>query len=60
MATLLDASTFLDPAEAVDFVANVLESSTEYSIIGKDLEGKILPHVARPDALATAGCPGRA
>ncbi len=28
--------------EAVDFIANILESSTEYSIIGKDLEGKIL------------------
>jgi PAS domain S-box-containing protein len=42
MAALLDPSTFLDPAEAVDFIANVLEASTEYSIIGKDLEGKIL------------------
>ena len=28
--------------DAVDFIANILESSTEYSIIGKDLEGKIL------------------
>ena len=28
--------------EAVDFIANILESSTEYSIIGKDLDGKIL------------------
>src|SRR2546427_3138342 len=27
---------------AVDFIANILESSTEYSIIGKDLDGKIL------------------
>jgi len=26
----------------MDFMANVLESSTEYSLIGKDLEGKIL------------------
>jgi hypothetical protein len=60
MATLLDASTFPDPAEAMAFIANVLEVSTEYSIIGKDLEGKILPHVVRPDALAAAGCPGRA
>jgi PAS domain S-box-containing protein len=42
MASLLDASTFLDPGEAMDFVANVLEASTEYSIIGKDLDGKIL------------------
>jgi PAS domain S-box-containing protein len=42
MTSLLDASTFLDPSEAVDFIANVLEASTEYSIIGKDLDGKIL------------------
>jgi PAS domain S-box-containing protein len=42
MASLLDTSTFLDPAEAMDFIANVLEASTEYSIIGKDLEGTIL------------------
>src|SRR5712691_11417810 len=42
MPSLLDASTFLDPSEAMDFVANVLEASTEYSIIGKDLDGKIL------------------
>jgi hypothetical protein len=26
----------------VDFIANVLEASTEYSIIGKDLNSKIL------------------
>jgi PAS domain S-box-containing protein len=30
------------PQEALDFVANILESSTEYSIIGKDLKGKIV------------------
>lgn len=42
MANLLDAAPFADPAQAVDFVANVLESSTEYSIIGQDLNGKIL------------------
>jgi PAS domain S-box-containing protein len=28
--------------EAVDFIVNILESSTEYSVIGKDLDGKIL------------------
>lgn len=28
--------------DAVDLIANILESSTEYSIIGKDLDGKIL------------------
>src|SRR2546421_423227 len=35
----------LDGADAGDlsaFLQNILESSTEYSIIGKDLEGKIL------------------
>ena len=42
MADLLDASTFIDPGEMVDFIANVLEASTEYSIVGKDLDGKIL------------------
>jgi PAS domain S-box-containing protein len=42
MAGLVDTTTFLDSAEAVDFIANVLEASTEYSIIGKDLDGRIL------------------
>src|SRR5579859_7216285 len=28
--------------QALDFIGNILESSTEYSIIGKDLEGRIL------------------
>jgi PAS domain S-box-containing protein len=42
MASLLDGLTFLDPAEAADFIANVLEASTEYSIIVMDLDGKIL------------------
>ena len=42
MTSTLDASTFLDPAEAADFVGTVLEASTEYSIIGADLDGKIL------------------
>jgi hypothetical protein len=60
MATLLDASTFLDPAEAVDFVANVLEASTEYSIIGKDPEGKIRLLEPFLRGRAAAGCPGRA
>ena len=27
--------------EQADFLQNILESSTEYSIIGKDLSGKI-------------------
>src|SRR5580693_6098842 len=42
MANLLDASTFIDPGETVDFTANLLEASTEYSIIAKDLDGRIL------------------
>src|SRR6185437_10971080 len=28
--------------QALKFLGNILESSTEYSIIGKDLDGKIL------------------
>jgi PAS domain S-box-containing protein len=43
MATkLYDDSIISNPQQAVDFIGNVLESSTEYSIIGKDLDGKIL------------------
>lgn len=41
-ATLFDSSILATAQEAVDFIGNILESSTEYSIIGKDLEGKIL------------------
>jgi PAS domain S-box-containing protein len=40
-AKLFDIQIFGN-AQAVDFITNILESSTEYSIIGKDLEGKIL------------------
>ncbi|HUY12656.1 MAG TPA: PAS domain S-box protein, partial [Terriglobia bacterium] len=43
MASKLFDSTVLGGADqALDFIANILESSTEYSIIGKDLDGKIL------------------
>ncbi len=43
MATKLFDSTIVGTAEqALDFIGNVLESSTEYSVIGKDLDGKIL------------------
>jgi PAS domain S-box-containing protein len=31
-----------DPQAAMDFITNILESSTEYSVIAKDLTGKIL------------------
>ena len=39
---LFDSSIVNNPQEAVDFIGNLLESSTEYSMIGKDLDGKIL------------------
>src|SRR4030095_7246240 len=43
MATNLFDSTIISTSEeALDFIGNVLESSTEYSIIGKDLKGNIL------------------
>ena len=43
MTTKLFDSRIVSSAEqALDFIGNILESSTEYSIIGKDLDGKIL------------------
>src|SRR5690349_9457568 len=39
---LFDSAIVGDGRNVVDFVTNVLEASTEYSIIGKDLDGKIL------------------
>src|SRR6185295_12284362 len=39
---LFDRTVIHQASEAMDFMANVLEASTEYSIIGKDLDGKIL------------------
>jgi len=43
ISKLFDASVIGgDFQTAVDFITNVMESSTEYSIIGKDLDGKIL------------------
>jgi PAS domain S-box-containing protein len=41
-ARLFDSSIVGTGQEAVDFIANILESSTEYSVIAKDLTGKIL------------------
>jgi PAS domain S-box-containing protein len=41
-ASLFDSSIVGTAQEAVDFIANILESSTEYSVIAKDLTGKIL------------------
>ena len=43
MATKLFDSAIVGTTEqALDFIGNILESSTEYSVIGKDLTGKIL------------------
>src|SRR5436189_3609582 len=39
---LFDRAIIGNVHEALDFITNVLEASTEYSIIGKDLDGKIL------------------
>ena len=41
-ARLFDSSIVGTGQEAVDFITNILESSTEYSVIAKDLTGKIL------------------
>jgi PAS domain S-box-containing protein len=41
-ARLFDASIAGTAEQAVDFITNILESSTEYSVIAKDLTGKIL------------------
>lgn len=42
MAPQLFDSTIVGTVnEALDFIGNTLESSTEHSIIGKDMEGKI-------------------
>ena len=39
---LFDNSIVSTAQQAVDFITNILESSTEYSVIAKDLEGQIL------------------
>ena len=38
---LIDPALFADPYAASNFIGNVLEASTETSIIGMDLEGNI-------------------
>ena len=38
---LFDSSIVGTAQQAVDFITNILESSTEYSVIAKDLVGKI-------------------
>jgi diguanylate cyclase (GGDEF)-like protein/PAS domain S-box-containing protein len=39
---LFDSNTLFTADEAVEFISNILESSTEYSIIAKALDGTIL------------------
>src|ERR1700722_17566790 len=39
---LFDTSIIGDSQNAMDFITSILEASTEYSIIVKDLTGKIL------------------
>ena len=41
-AQLFDSTANSQAQEAMDFIANILEVSTEYSTIGKNLDGKIL------------------
>src|SRR5437879_11241815 len=41
-ARLFDQRIVGSAEQALDFIGDLLESSTEYSVIGKDLEGKIL------------------
>ncbi len=46
-AKLFDGAIVGNAQEAMDFIGNILESSTEYSMIGKDLDGKILLSTGR-------------
>jgi len=41
-STLFDPSIARNPQVALDFMTGILEASTEYSIIGKDLDGTIV------------------
>ena len=41
-AKLFDSTIAGTADQALDFIGNILESSTEYSIIGNDLDGTIL------------------
>jgi PAS domain S-box-containing protein len=42
MRGIVDSSSFLQPANAMEFVDTILEASTEYSIVGQGLDGTIL------------------
>ncbi|MEK6373299.1 MAG: PAS domain S-box protein [Acidobacteriota bacterium] len=39
---LFDETVVSSPQAAIDFIANILESSTEYSVIAMDLDGRIM------------------
>src|SRR6266487_3995510 len=41
-SNLFDQNVLSSPQEAIEFIGNILESSTEYSVIAKDLDGRIL------------------
>ncbi len=41
-STLFDEAIVSDPHAAIDFIANILESSTEYSLIAMTLDGRIV------------------
>jgi PAS domain S-box-containing protein len=41
-AKLFDSAIVGESASAIDFITNILQASTEYSIIGKSLDGTIL------------------
>ena len=57
---LFDSSIVGTAQEAVDFITNTLESSTEYSVIAKDLTGNILlwNEGARGKAVTECNCLG--
>jgi PAS domain S-box-containing protein len=42
LTKMFDSTIVGNAQEAVEFISNILESSTEYSVIGKDLDGRIL------------------
>jgi PAS domain S-box-containing protein len=42
LTKMFDSTIVSNAQEAVEFISNILESSTEYSVIGKDLDGRIL------------------
>jgi PAS domain S-box-containing protein len=42
LTKMFDSTILRNAQEAVEFISNILESSTEYSIIGKDLDGNIV------------------